>query len=221
MPDAGIVPYAGRGSAFHRHCRTTGVVALAATSLGMFTPLIAGALTFLTLGLGWGLVAVSASTAAAVTFVNIAALIGNRRLERRLRRQVGPAVAELEFVGLCRSENNSVKGKYLTPRLDTDDNIGFLDLADDALRVITEEGVIAIARDSIREIGRSPCIELPYLSWIRIEVEHADDATTSFLLMSRQAATIRELRGRTEALYCQLVDWHTDAQLRWLENERG
>jgi len=218
--DPGIVPYAERGSTFHRHCRTAGVLALTTTSLGMFTPLVCGALGFLTLGLGWGLLAATASTAAAISIVNISALLGNDRLERQLRERIGANLDDLEFVGLCRSENNSVKGKYLTPRLDTDDNVGFLELAEKELRILTEESVVTVPRDSIQSIDRVRCIELPYLSWIRIEFEDDGDTASSFLVMSRQATSIREIRTRTQDLYTRLVDWHTEAQLRWLEEHR-
>jgi hypothetical protein len=218
--DPGIVPYAERGSTFHRHCRTHGVLALTTTSLGMFAPLVCGALGFLTLGLGWGLLAVSVSTLAAVSIVNISALLGNAKLEARLREQIGARASEMEFVGLCRSENNTLRGKYLTPRLDTDDNVGFLELTDSTLRIATEESTVVIARSSIQTIDSVRCIELPYLSWIQIEFEDEDDHIGSFLLMSRQASTIREIRSRTRALYATLIDWHTEAQLRWLEEHR-
>ncbi len=220
VSDRGIVHYADRGSTFHQHCRTAGVLALTTTSLGMFTPLLCAALGFVVLGPLGGVIAASAATAAAVSIVNISALLGNERLERRLRARLAPAADDLEFVGLCRSENNSLRGKYLTPRLDTDDNVGFVKAADDALRILTEEGVVAIPRDEIRQITRCRCIELPYLSWIRIEIEDASATAGSFLLMSRQAGTIREVRARTDALYAKLVDWHTEGLLAWLENER-
>lgn len=220
IEDPGIVPYSGRGSTFRRHCRTHGVLALTTTSLGMFTPLLCGTLGFLALGLGWGLLAASASTLAAISIVNIAALLGNDKLESRLRERIGAASGHLEFVGLCRSENNTFRGKYLTPRLDTDDNVGFLDLTDSELRIWTEESMVVIARDSIQRIDRARCIELPYLSWIQIEFEDEDNITGSFLLMSRQASSIRGIYSRTEDLYRQLIDWHTEAQLRWLEAHR-
>lgn len=215
----GIVPVSDRGSTFSRHCRTHGIVALTTTSLGMFTPLVGGALGFLALGLGWGLLAASASTIAAISIVNIAALLGNDKLEARLREQLGVST-DVEFVGLCRSENNTFRGKYLTPRLDTDDNVGFLAMNESELLVRTEESLIAIERDCIQRIERTRCIELPYLSWIRIEFEDDVGAEHSFLLMSRHASTIRQIRVRTEDLYVRLIDWHTEGQLRWLEEHR-
>lgn len=214
-----LVPYSSRSSTFQRHCRTHGLLALSATSLGMFTPLVCGALGFVTLGLGWGLLAATASTVAAIAIINGAALLGNDKLESRLRREM-EVPDELEFVGLCRIENNSLRGKYLTPRLDTDDNVGFLELSDAELSIRIEEAVIAVERDAIARIERERCVELPYLSWIRIEFEDDTGRDRSFLMMSREASSIREIRTRTEALYAQLIDWHTESQLRWLDEHR-
>ena len=62
-------------------------------------------------------------------------------------------------------------------------------------------------------------VELPYDVWIRVEF-YAGAALASLLINSRQEHTLRSAKRATLRLYERLVDWYTEEQLRWVEEER-
>jgi hypothetical protein len=214
-----MVPFAKGGTLFAQYRVRAGIAANVIVGL---SGLAAGCLMALglgALGVTGGIAALAFGLAGVTVTANLVGCIGNRALAERLRERLGIDTGELEFVGLCRGDNNARK-KILTPHLETDDNVGFLGFDDERLRVHLEAATLVIPREEIRRISLERVVELPYLRWVRIEFFREDQATASFLLMSREGTTLRDLRRATRSLHDRLVEWHVSAQLRWLEEER-
>ena len=214
----GVIPAARRSSAFEVHRRTLLPTALLFHTAAIGLPFLMTAPGLL---LGWlpG-AALGSLVGLGITFamLNRGALIGNARLERRLRGRLMAFTERLEFVGMCELENNTLEQRVR--RFETDDNVGLLALTDDKLVVLMEEGRVEVHRDEVSSVTLEPLPDYPRLSWVRIEFDRGEDRQ-GFLLMSRDAKNLEEIRQRTEKLYQRLVQWHVESQLAWLEKSRG
>lgn len=214
-----MVPFAKGGTLFAQYRVRAGIAANVIVGLSGLGAGFLMAIGLGALGVTGGIAALALGLAGVAVTANQVGCIGNRALADRLRERLGIDTGELEFVGLCRGDNNA-RSKLLKPHLETDDNVGFLGFDDECLRVHLEAATLAIPREEIRRISLERVVELPYLRWVRIEFFRDDQATASFLLMSREGTTLRDLRRGTRALHDRLVEWHVSAQLRWLDEER-
>lgn len=161
----------------------------------------------------WGLLGAAVSLAGAGWMANAGALFGNEVLEARLRESLTLPEGALEFVGICRGDQNSLGAKLFPPRIETDENVGFLRLTADRLELFLEGQTLVIPRTDLRDVRTEPVVEAPFLSWIRLEL-YEGDRLCSFLLMSRQAQRLRDLGQVNRRLYDRLRDWHCAHQLR-------
>jgi hypothetical protein len=212
-------PVSAPGSVFRRFCYRYGVVGNVCLGVGFLLPPLAIACGAVLAGSAGVVAGTGAGFGAFWALMNRVTVYGNLRLRDELARRLGVRDPAAEFVGLCLPENNTVQGKLLTMRLETDDNVGFLCLDDEALTIRMEEGELQIARADIREVTEERFVELPYLRWIAVEYyEHG--CLRTVLLCSRQCRTLREARHATEALLERLVDWYTEPVVRDLERER-
>ena len=213
----GVVPAAQRSSAFEIHRRALLPTALFFHTAAIGLPFL---LTAPGLFLGWlpG-AALGSLVGLGITFsmLNRGALIGNARLERKLRSRLSAYTERLEFVGICELENNTLERRIR--RFETDDNVGLLGVTDEKLCVLTEDGKIEIHREDVSSVTLEPLPDYPRLSWVRIEFDRGEDRQ-GFLLMSRDAKNLDEIRVKTEKLYHRLVQWHVESQLAWLEKSR-
>ncbi|MEW5854319.1 MAG: hypothetical protein AB2A00_36430 [Myxococcota bacterium] len=207
------LPVSPATSVFGQHRLSRGAPAIALQT----TALVAGAATVVVSGLALGpaapLVAAPVVLATLWSVINRTSGMGNGALRAELAGRLGGARPNELFVGLCLAENNTVTAKLLTPRLDTDDNVGFLSISEDALLIRTEEGHVRIARDAIRRVSLERFTEMPYLRWI--VVEHYDDTTLrKVLVSSREGATLRHFRDETLALHARLTHWYLEPYMR-------
>lgn len=212
-----LVPAAQESSAFAQHRQS---VAPLATLLGSFGSLVTtislSALGAAVLGVPGLFIGATLGASSGMMLLNWTSLLGNPRLEESLRARLG-ARASSNFVGIREAVSPGTRDFV---RMETDDNVGFLELTESALNVVTEEGPLTLPRDEIRGFSMEPVIELPYVKWIRVEFEQGG-GVSCLLLMSRRARTLREVRKQTQQLYERLVNWHTASQLRWLEVRRS
>jgi hypothetical protein len=212
-------PVSAPGSTFRRFCYRYGLVGNVFLGLGILVPpvaLLAGGLAAGPAGAAAG-VAIGIGVFAALA--NRITVYGNGRLRDELLRRLSVSEPFAEFVGLCLPENNTVHGKLLTLRLETDDNVGFLTLGEEAMILRLEEGELRIPRLSIREVTSERFVELPYLRWIAVH-HYVGGELRTLLICSRQCRSLREARLATEALRARLVDWYTEPVVRALEEQR-
>ena len=148
----------------------------------------------------------------ALSFLNWIPLIGNQALRTNLSKNLG-AKPGWTFVGLRAAQGTMLQEAR---RVETDDNVGFMRVTDEALEVVTEGGELAIPCDRIRGFSTERMLGLPYLHYIRIEFDE-DDGLKAFLLVSREGTSVQQHRKNTEILRKRLVEWHADHQLQWLE----
>src|SRR5688572_14709211 len=143
----GVVPAAQRTSAFEIHRRALLPTALFFHTAAIGLPFL---LTAPGLFLGWlpG-AALGSLVGLGITFsmLNRGALIGNARLERRLRSRLSAYTDRLEFVGICELENNTLERRIR--RFETDDNVGLLAVTEEKLAVLTEDGKIEVFREDV------------------------------------------------------------------------
>ncbi len=201
---------------FARHKLVVGVPVMAGVSLvvglGPAVATIGGVLLGGALGGIAGLVLGLSSAALGLSRV---VLFGNQRLRRQLEERLGAIAQGGHFVGICETKNN----RAMALRLETDDNVGFLRWTPTHLTVLTEGNVLVLAQDDIYGFDLVPVAALPYLPWIRVTYDGPNGRDT-FLLMSREASSVAAQKRATKDLYAQLVDWHTEQQLEWLEANR-
>jgi hypothetical protein len=212
-------PVSAPGSTFRRFCYRYGVVGNLFLGMGVLVPpaaLLAGALAA---GLPGAAAGAALGVGAFSALANRITVFGNGRLRRELAGRLGIHETDLEFVGLCLPENNTVQGKLFTLRLETDDNVGFLGLGEHALNIRLEEGTLRIPRLDIREVTTERFVELPYLKWIAVHYYEAGSLRT-LLLCSRQCRSLREARVATGALLTRLVDWYTEPVIQELDRAR-
>lgn len=198
---------------FARHKLVVGVPVMTVISVVVGI----GPAVFTVAGLIWGgalggLAGLGVGMSAAALGLSRIVLFGNGRLRQRLARRLGAIANDAHFVGICETKNN----RAMAMRLETDDNVGFLRRTPTHLTVLTEGNVLVLAQDDIYGFDLVAVAALPYLSWIRVAYD-APSGRESFLMMSREASSIREQKHATKALYEDLVDWHTERQLAWLE----
>ena len=204
-------------SVFAQHRQSVAPVATLLGSFGsLLTTVSLSALGAMAFGVPGLFIGATLGASSGMMLLNWTSLLGNPRLEGSLRSRLG-ARATADFVGI-RDESKSAP-RDLT-RMETDDNVGFLNLTETALIIVTEEDTLSIPREELRGFSLEPVVELPYVKWIRVEFEQGA-GSSSLLLMSRRARTLREVRRQTQSLYERLVNWHTASQLRWLEIRRS
>ncbi|MBI4821671.1 MAG: hypothetical protein HY791_35750 [Deltaproteobacteria bacterium] len=204
------IPEAEPREVFARYKRTWALAGVGMQSV-LFTALCLSGLVCL-LSPSVGLAALCASTAGLVIGGNRAFLIGNRRLEERLRASLG---AEGEFVGVARLESNQLRPRLLF-RVETDDNVGFLTLDDERMRIVMESSSLEVKPESIRRVALERTIGMPLVWFIRLELEESPFAP-GFLIMSRQASTVRIQRRAIRRLYEAIRDWHFESHSKILD----
>ena len=121
-------PASSEGSTFRQFCLRYGVVGNLFLGAGVLVP----PATLLVGAMAAGLPGAAAGAALGVgvfsMLANRVTVLGNTGLRQALARRLEVDDPDAEFIGLCRPENNTVQGKLLTLRLETDDNVGFLSL---------------------------------------------------------------------------------------------
>ena len=213
-----LTPVSAPGSVFKRFCYRYGVVGNLCLGMGLLIPPAAIAMGLAVAGVAGAAAGTVLGAGSLWAMMNRVTVYGNGRLRSALAKRLG-APQDAEFVGLCLPENNTVQGKLLTLRLETDDNVGFLNLEDKAMRIRMEEGQLSIPRDHVREVSTERFIELPYLRWICVQYYEAG-ALRTLLLCSRQCRSLREARRSTDKLLARIEDWYTEPVIQQLEAER-
>lgn len=178
-------------------------------------PLGCGLVGLVLFGVGGFIPAGAIGFIGALSFLNWVPLIGNHTLRTNLSKTLG-AKPGWTFVGLRAAQGTMIQEAR---RVETDDNVGFMRITEDALEVATEGGEVSVPRDRIRGFETERMLGLPYLHYIRVEFEE-DDGLKAFLLVSREGTSVQQHRRNTDALHDRLVEWHADHQLRWLEAQR-
>ena len=206
------LPSSDESPSFRYHLERTAPMAVAAAAVHtVAVPLVCGLVGLSLFGTGAFLPAGAIGFFGALSFLNWIPLIGNQTLRGNLVRRLGTK-AGWTFVGLRATQGSMMQEAR---RVETDDNVGFLRVTDDALEIATEGGELRIRRDTIRGFTTERMIGLPYLHYIRVEFEE-DDGLMAFLFVSREGRSVARHRKNTEALRQRLVDWHADHQLAWL-----
>jgi len=201
------VPEATPGSIYHRFRRRYGTAAIVPQLIAL--PLGAALVLWGALSSTAAFLAAMAVTALGVGVVfNRTAATGVDALRQALVARLGDLPANARLVGLCRPENDTFRGKVLTLRLDTDDNVGFLSLDGDRLSIDLEEGRVVLARADIRSISLRRKIEIPLVFWIVID-HYRGDTLERILLCSRWGHSLWQDRRDTLALERELSAWHT------------
>lgn len=206
------LPASADGSVFHQHRRSSAAYsALAANGAVVLGLPLVLALGLAGGGLWGGLGTLAVFGWLGASLINRTAALGNGALRDRLARALHPAEGD-EFVGLCQAAHNTARAKLFTPRIETDDNVGFLRLTADALAVRTEEGTIVVPRADVRNVTDEPMVELPLLRWVI--VEHHDGVTARRLLLtSREGLSLRAHRAATDRLRARVTAWFVDSTL--------
>lgn len=214
-PDAaGLVPVAPSRSLFARYRRREGILVNLVAG-GLFgSALGLAAVSAVTVGPMWGLGALTLGVGAMAWLANAWGLLGNATLARRLASLLGLEVGEWTFVGVCRGDQNRLRAKLFPPRVETDENVGFMRLEDGALVLRLEDKTIEVSRSRVRDVRTEEVVEAPYLHWIRIELYDADERLDTFLLMSREGRTLRDQRAANDRLFEKMRDWHVSDKLQ-------
>jgi len=218
-PSLGMVPRSFKGSVFDRYKRREGVAAMGA--------MVTGAIGLPALMLGAGVLlgasaAVVVGAAELVGFlfaVNRLAALGHRRFQRDLAGRVQGGEGAW-FVGLGGPDMNTAQAQFFTPRLDTDDNVGFLRTDETSLHVITEEASVVIPRDAIRSITAERLVCIPTQPLIAL-AWNDDVGTHRVYVVSREGRSLLQHRKRTLELLEHLQAWHGEHVDRFLEAEMG
>lgn len=140
-------------------------------------------------------------------------LFGNDQLEKGLRARLRVTGPEWAFVGLCRAEQNRLGAKLFPPRVETDENVGFLRVGADRLDIELEGQRRQIDRGALRDVRLEPVAEAPALEWIRLELYDDEASLQALLLMARSGETLREQRAANRALFERLRSWHVEYRL--------
>jgi len=202
-------------SLFTRYRHREGVLALSCAAMAYLMPGIAMLVGAASLGTLGGAVATLLAALVAVWVLDQTGLLGNLDLREELAHKLALDPLQLDFVGVGFPENNRFVAKYLQPRLDSDDNVGFLGLRQGGLTLFTQEGTLLIHREEVRRVSTERLVELPYLFWIRIEY-YKSDVLMAVLVSSREAETLWAVRAATEDLHQRLVRWWTEPVTREL-----
>ncbi len=199
-----------RARTFAKYKLVVGAPIVLLNTLLLFgAPIAAGLVALAEIGWVGGLLALPTAAVAMLT-VGRTSLLGNLRLRDALAARLGVRPKGMEFVGIAKPESNDP----LAMRLETDDNVGFLFLGREELRIFTEDSTIVLSQDELRGFSTERVAALPYLIWIRVEFFQGSEPG-AFLMMSREASNISEQRRKTIALRAKLVEWHSAAQLAW------
>ena len=209
-----LVPIAPRGSIFARYQRREGILVnlLAGAVFGgaVGLALVAG----FSWGPLWGLGASGLGLVSVAWIANAWGLLGNQHLADRLEAALQLDGSGWIFVGLCRGDQNRLIAKLFPPRVETDENVGFLRLGRDALELRLENGFVSVPRASIRDVRSEEVVEAPFLRWIRLELYDAEERLASFLFMSREGRNLREQRRANQRLFDEVRDWHVRDKLQ-------
>ncbi|MEO1228345.1 MAG: hypothetical protein AAFZ18_05515 [Myxococcota bacterium] len=213
LPTTAVVPVASRRSLFATYQRREGVlvnVVAVGVFLGALTSAAASSVAF---GPLWGLGFLGVGLASVRWIADAWGLFGNEELASRLREKLDVEGEGWTFVGVCRGDQNRLAAKLLPPRIDTDENVGFLKLDREHLELRLEDVTVRIPRTDVRDVRTEEVVEAPCLRWIRLELFDADGQVTSFLLMSREAETLRDQQSENERLFEAIRDWHVEDKL--------
>lgn len=172
------------------------------------------AVSSVAIGPVWGLAMLGIGLASVGWIANAWGLFGNRSLSEGLRELLQIDSDEWTFVGVCRGDQNRIAAKLFPPRVETDENVGFVRLYADRLELRFENGTMEVSRGRMRDVRLEEVVEAPFLHWIRLELYDADDRLESFLLMSREGETLREQRVANYRLFERIRDWHVSDKLR-------
>lgn len=210
---AGLVPVAEPRSTFSRYRRREGVLVNLAAGGVCGAAVIGAACSALYLGPLWGLGFLGLGFSAVGWMAEVFGLFGNDRLESLMRRRLGLPGGEWSFVGLCRAENNTLGAKLFPPRVETDENVGFLSIDDEGLTLVCEGARRELPRSAVRDVRLETVAEAPMLKWIRIEVYDQEEQLKALLLMVRAGQTLSGQRRANHALFERLRDWHVEHRL--------
>jgi hypothetical protein len=212
--EAGLVPVARARSIFAHYQRREGILVNVVAGVVAGCAVSAAVATTVAGGPVWGLASLLAGCMSTAFIADRWGLLGNRELARRLEGALGLDRRQWTFVGVCRGDQNRLAAKLFPPRVETDENVGFLRLESDRLVLRLEEATLEIRRGQIRDVRLEEVVEAPFLWWIRLEVYDEGEHLVSFLVMSREGHTLRQQRSANERLFEQIRDWHVTDKLR-------
>ena len=207
------LPSSEDSPSFRYHLERTAPMAVAAAAVHtVAVPLLCGLAGMVLFGVGGFLPAGALGFLGALSFLNWIPLIGNSTLRANLVRNLG-AKPGWTFVGLRAAQGTLLQEAR---RVETDDNVGFMQMTEKTLVVATEAGTVSIPREDIRGFSTERMLGLPYLHYIRVEFQEPDGLKT-FLFVSREGDSVQQHRKSTDKLRARLIEWHADHQLKWLE----
>lgn len=208
-----IVPVASSRSLFASYQRREGVLVNLVAGGVFACSLGSAAVSSVAIGPMWGLAILGLGLASLGWIANAWGLLGNDGLAERLREELDVDTPEWAFVGVCRGDQNRLAAKLFPPRVETDENVGFLRLGPDRLELRMENASLEVPRARVRDVRTEEVVEAPFLEWIRLELYDEDDRLASFLLMSREGETLRDQQNENTQLFERIRDWHVDHKL--------
>lgn len=208
-----LVPVASRRSLFASYQRREGVLVNVVAGGVFACALGSAAVSSVAMGPVWGLSILGVGLVSMGWIANAWGLLGNDGLADRLREQLGVAETGWSFVGVCRGHQNRLAAKLFPPRVETDENVGFVRLGPDRLELRMEDATVEVPRSRVRDVRTEEVVEAPFLEWIRLELYDQDDRLVSFLMMSREGETLREQQAHNSRLFERVRDWHVDDKL--------
>lgn len=210
-----LVPVAPHRSLFAQYQRREGVFVNLVAGSVFGCALGAAAISSVTLGPLWGLGLMGLGLTVVTYMANAWGLLGNQELAARLKsslRLTDPGT--WYFVGVCRGHQNHLSAKLFPPRVETDENVGFMRLFADRLEIRMENATAVVPRAQVRDIRLEDVVEAPFLQWVRIELYDPDGQLDSFLFMSREGNTLREQQRFNHRLFERIRDWHIRDKLK-------
>lgn len=212
--EPGLVPVASSRSTFARYQRREGLLVNVAAGAVFGVAIGSAAVSTVLWGPLWGLGLLGLGFSSVGWMANAWGLFGNEGLERRMRAELRLGGTGWTFVGLCRGDQNRLSAKLLPPRVETDENVGFLRLGSDRMEIRMEGVRLEVLRDRVRDVRLEEVVEAPFLEWVRIEVYDEDGRLDAFLVMARRGDTLRAQRRENRALFDRIRDWHVQDKLR-------
>ena len=213
-PTHELVPVATKRSLFAQYQRREGLLVNLVAGAVFGCALGSAAISSVAMGPLWGLGLLGLGIVSVARIANKWGLLGNEALATQLKSLLGIAEsADWAFVGVCRGHQNHLAAKLFPPRVETDENVGFLRLLSDQMELRMENATVCIPRPRVRDVRLEEVVEAPFLDWIRVEFYDVDDSLDSFLVMSREGRTLREQQSENTQLFEHIRDWHVEDKL--------
>lgn len=219
-PSLGVVPRSFRGSVFDRYKRREGVAAIGTMLVAAVGFPLAMFATGMALGAGAAMALGAVELAIFLAGVNRLAALGHGRFQQELGTRV-PSTEGAWFVGLSGPDANTAQAQFFTPRLDTDDNVGFLRLLEDGLHISTEEASFVIPRSGIRAIRTEQLVSIPTQPLIAIDWDDEGGARSRIYVVAREGHSLMQHRQKTLELLTVINAWHGEHVDKFLEAELG